>query len=92
MLLTFGIFSALLSIFNLIGVFRYNYCIVLFYSIFMSINSIVIIILTFKRAQLIPVLIMVLLTTGSAFLFANTLRNIDTVSRKKFIAVNLNPV
>jgi hypothetical protein len=92
MLLTFGIFSALLSILNLIGVFRYNYCIVLFYSIFMSINSIVIIVLTFKRTQLIPVLIMVLLTTGSAFLFANTLRNIHTVSRKKFIAVNLNPV
>ncbi len=58
----------------------------------MTMNSIVIIALTFKRTQLIPLLIIVLLTTGSAFLFANSLRNIHTVSRKKFIAVNLNPV
>ncbi len=92
MLLTFGIFNALLSILNMIGVFRYNYCIVIFYCIFMTMNSIVIIALTFKRTQLIPLLIIVLLTTGSAFLFANALRNIHTVSRKKFIAVNLNPV
>ena len=97
MMLSFGITTIVASILGLIGGIRLNICLVLVFAIYGSILTLVVMVLAVNQLKLVPIVVLVMVTTGSGFLYSNALRNIviieeDNKRKDNSLAFHLNVV